>query len=65
MMNGKCPRFRIWNRHTDELVEVSASDMQMAIKKSGWKSTEIVVIPMGRKIWLNEIKKYVSPSRED
>lgn len=59
------PRYRIWNTVTDEIVEISAMSLRFALDKLGWENDHHVVVHLGSKIWLDEIKRYITPTRED
>jgi len=64
MTTFKGPRFRIWNIKTDERVEVSAKNIDAALHKMGWINDRCTYIPLGSKIWLNEPKRYITPTRD-
>lgn len=59
------PRYRIWNTVTDELVEISAMSLRFVLDKLGWENDRYVCVHLGSKIWLDEIKRYEHPTRED
>jgi len=60
----KGPRFRILHKPTGERIEVTAKNASAALMRLGWRPVDCMVLPLGRKIWLNEPKRYIKPTRD-
>jgi len=60
----KGPRFRILHKPSGARAEVTANTADQACNSMGWKQVDCLIINLGRKIWLNEPKRYITPTRD-
>ena len=62
MTKPKGPRFRILHNPTGARAEVTAQNADRACFAMGWKLSDCMVLDLGSKIWLDEPKRYITPT---